>query len=126
MKKIFLFLLFAISGYAENLVIENQTDHPAKGSKMAIQWADSAREVDQENMTFLSGGELQNVQKIKQAGKVDVKIPGKAAYFRVLVWSKGTSKPDLHTNWVEVVPKKVYLLKKDHLVPSELMSGTGC
>ncbi len=134
MKKIMLFvfsLVFvAISGFAENLVLENQTSYPLKNqkSKMAIQWATSAKDVDEGNQAVSHGLNLNpNTMKVlTQPGKVSVNIPEKAECFRILVWSKGEGEPDLLTNWVDVMPNKTYTLKADHLVPSVLMLGTGC
>lgn len=134
MKKIALFFLslfvVAATGFAENLVLENQTSYPAKNqkSKMAVQWATSAKEVDEGNNAVIQGSKLNpsTLQVLTKPGKVNLSIPKQAEYFRVLVWSKGEGEPDLLTNWVDVVPNKTYTLKTDHLVPSVLMLGTGC
>jgi hypothetical protein len=134
MKKIMLFCLsilaVATTGFADNLVLENQTSYPAKNqkTKIAVQWATSAKEVEEGNHAALNGLKLNpnSLQTLNQSGKINLNIPSKAEYFRVLVWSKGEGNPDLLTNWVEVVPNKTYTLKADHLVPSVLMAGTGC
>lgn len=134
MKKIALFffslLVVATTGFAENLVLENQTSYPAKNpnSKMAIQWASSGREVDDGNNAMINGAKLNSnsMQPLTKSGKVNLNIPKNAEYFRVLVWSKGEGNPDLLTNWVEVVPNKTYKLEADHLVPAVLMFGFGC
>lgn len=134
MKKIALFfislLVVATPTFAENFVLENQTSYPAKNpkSKMMIQWATSAKEVDEGNNALIQGSKLNpdTLQVLKQSGKVNLSIPKKAEYFRVLVWSKDEAAPDLLTNWVDVVPNKTYTLKTDHLVPSVLILGTGC
>lgn len=133
MKKIALFFLsllaVATTGFADNLVLDNQTSYPAANekSKIAVQWASTAKEVDESNKALLQGEVLHadKTQALKK-GKVSLTIPQKAEYFRVLVWSKDEKAPDLHTNWVDVVPNKVYTLKKDQLVPIALMFGTGC
>lgn len=127
-KLFFLSLLVTVAGFAENLVLENQTSYPVKNSKMAIQWATTAKEVTEANTALMHGLTLkpETLQVLTQLGKVNLTIPKKAEYFRVLVWSKGEGEPDLHTNWVEVVPTKTYTLKAEHLVPSVLMLGTGC
>lgn len=134
MKKIALFFLsllaVATTGFAENLVLDNQTSYPAANekSKIAVQWAATAREVDESNKALLQGEALNadKMQVLQKSGKVTLNIPQKAEYFRVLVWSKGEKEPDLHTNWVDIVPNKTYTLKKDQLVPIALMFGTGC
>ncbi|MGH7249636.1 MAG: hypothetical protein ACREGC_01560 [Minisyncoccia bacterium] len=127
MKNIALFFLFAIThGFATQIVLENQTSYPSKGTKMAIQWAHSAKAVDEGNHALLHGETLQDSQKIKKPGKIHLAIPKRAEYFRVLIWSNGKGEPDFHTNWVEIVQYKVYTLKQDHLVPSALLSGAGC
>ena len=129
-KTLFFFglLVFAATGFADNLVLVNQTTYPAKNSKMAIQWVNSGTQVDEENSAVISGTQLNpdTLQVLTQAGKVNLTIPEKAEFFRVVVWSKGQGDPDLLTNWVEIVPKKTYTLEADHLVPSVLMIGTGC
>lgn len=134
MKMLMLFafslLTLATTGFAENIVLVNQTSYPIKNqkSKIAIQWAVSAREVDEGNKALIYGLELkpETLQIVKESGKVELTIPEKVEYFRVIVWSKDEKDPDLVTNWVDIVPNKTYTLETDHLVPSVLMSGTGC
>lgn len=131
MKKLFFFLLVVLSttGFADTFLFKNQTSCPSKKipSKMAIQWASSAKEVDEENKAVLHGKlNPDTLYVLDKAGTVKVAIPPAAAYFRVVVWSKDQEDPDLLTNWVDVVPNKTYTLKEDHLVPAVLMSGTGC
>ncbi len=130
-KRIFwLFFLFMTTGFAENLVLDNQTGYPAKNqeSKMAIQWATSAKEMEEGNRALKHGFKLNadTMQILPRSGKIQVTIPKKAEYFRILVWSKGEGDPDLHTNWVDIVPNKTYTLKADQLVPSVLILGMGC
>ena len=122
------FLLLATTGFAENLVLENQTPYPTQNSKIAIQWATSAKEVDEYNKAIMYGLKLNpsTFQVLTQSGKITLSIPNNAEYFRVLVWSKGEENPDFHTNWVDIVPNKTYTLETDKLVPSVLMSGSGC
>lgn len=132
MKKILVFLLslVAITGFAENIVLENRTSYPNKDqdSKIAIQWATSAKEVDEGNQASIHGLELNrnSIQVLKKSGKIDLKTPKKAEYFRIVAWSKKTSDPDFLTNWVEIEPNKTYVLEEDHLVPAVLILGTGC
>ena len=132
MKKLMLFVLslLATTGFTENLILENQTSYPLKGqkSRIAVQWATSAKEVQENNLALMNGFKMNpdTLLVISRAGKVMLNIPKKAEYFRVLAWSKGEGEPDLHTNWVDVVPNKTYTLEADHLVPSVLMLGTGC
>ena len=132
-KKLLLSLL--LSGittlcFAENLTIDNQTSYPDKAqhSKIAIQWAASAKEVNALNHAIMDGSELNldSMKTLTQSGKVTLDIPEKAECFRVIAWSKEGQEPDLLTNWVDIVPNKTYTLKADHLVPLVLMSGTGC
>src|SRR3989339_165588 len=125
----FLFLLVVtVSGFSENLVLENQTSYPNKDqkSKIAVQWAHSGNEVDEGNKAITNDTKInsERVQLLTQSGKISLSIPKDAEYFRVLVWSKEGSNPDLLTNWVDIVPGKTYTLKADHLVPSVLMLGT--
>lgn len=125
----FSLLVVTIAGFSDNLVIDNQTPYPMhKTSKMAIQWASSAKEVDESNKALMYGSSINSktLKTISQSGKVSVNIPKKAEHFRVLTWSKGEGDPDFVTNWVDVVPNKTYVLTTDHLVPTVLMSGTGC
>jgi len=132
MKKIILFLFLALgaTGFAENLILENQTPYPMKNqkSKMAIQWANSAKQVDEANHAVAHKLPLNSstLQTLPRAGKLTLTIPQNAEYFRVLVWSKGEGEPDLLTNWVDITANKTYKLKTDHLVPTVLMLGTGC
>lgn len=123
-----LFLAGVTIGYADTLTLENQTSYPNQKSKIAIQWAATAKEVDEDNKALLGGAKVNpnTLSPLAQQGKVNVAIPKKAEYFRVVAWSQGDGNPDLHTNWVDVVPNKTYTLQADHLVPLVLMSGSGC
>lgn len=122
--------MVAATGFAENLVLDNQTSYPSDNprTKMAIEWASSGKEVEEENHALMSRKKLNTnrMQMIRQSGTVNLNLPQNAEYFRVLVWSNGEGEPDLHTNWVDVVPNKTYTLKPDLLVPTVLMSGSGC
>jgi|GEM_PF-759440 len=134
MKRITLFflslLIVATTGFAEDLTLWNQTSYPTKNSKskIAVQWANSAKEVAENNNASIQGLDLNpdSLQTLPQGGKVNLSIPDNAEYFRVIVWSKGGKDPDYLTNWVDVVPNKTYELKADHLTPSVLMTGMGC
>ncbi len=130
-KIIFLFFsLMMTTGFAENIVLMNRTSYPAKNqkSKIAIQWATSAKEMDEANAALLHGfqSNSNSLQFLNRSGKLNLNIPNDAEYFRVLIWSKDQEDPDLHTNWVNIVPNKTYELKMDHLVPTVLISGFGC
>lgn len=128
MSKLFVMLLLASVGFSGDFVLENRTSHPQKTSKIAIQWANSAREVDEGNKALMAGAKFnaKMVSFLTQMGKIRITIPKKAEYFRVLAWSKGDQEVDFHTNWVEIVPNKTYTLESDHLVPCVLMPGMGC
>lgn len=130
MKKILLLVLFGVSVFAENLILDNQTSYPLpkSQSKMAIQWASSAREVQEKNEALIQGMKLNpaELQALTQQGKSKITFPKNVEYFRVLVWPKGKGSPELLTNWVEIVPNTTYLLKEEHLVPAVLMTGMGC
>ena len=131
-KTMILFVLslfiIAATGFADNLILENQTTYPSENqkAKIAVQWATSAKEVEEGNKAITYSQPLKALETLKESGKVSLNIPEKAEYFRVLVWSKGEGEPDLLTNWVEIIPNKSYTLKPDHLVPAILMLGTGC
>ncbi|MBS0606743.1 MAG: hypothetical protein JSR57_07325 [Verrucomicrobia bacterium] len=134
MKKIalliFSLLAIATTGFADVIYLDNQSPYPNinEKSKLAIQWAASAKEVDAANQATMHGQKLdpKTVQVVNDLGKVKLTVPEKAEHFRVLVWSNGQGEPDLHTNWVDVVPNKIYTLKTDHLIPVLLMIGMGC
>lgn len=133
MKKMALFLLAALcaatTGFTDNFILENQTSYPQKQkSKMAIQWASSAKEVEEANTASIQGVKLnpKTLQVLHKTGNVQMAIPKNAEYFRVVVWSKGAQEPDLLTNWINIEPNKTYTLKEEHLVPSVLMLGSGC
>lgn len=124
------FLFLATTGFADSFVLENQTSYPnqKQKSKIAIQWASSVKEVNDANTALMNGLKLnaKTLQMLKQIGTLNLNIPKKAEYFRVVAWSTGDGEPDFVTNWVDVVPDKTYTLETDHLVPSVLMQGTGC
>jgi hypothetical protein len=131
MKKWMLFfLVVATVGFSDSFVLENQTSYPDKSqkSKIAIQWASSANEVNEANNALMNGLKLNSktLQTLKQTGTLNLNIPKKVEYFRIVAWSTGTGEPDFVTNWIDVVPGKTYTLQTDHLVPTVLMQGTGC
>lgn len=132
MKKITLFILsllvIAATGFADIIVLDNQTSYPKENSKMAVQWASTAKEVQEANQALMHGSKMNTgaMHILTQSGKIKLNIPASAEFFRVLVWTKGKGDPDLHTNWVDIVPNKTYTLTDDLLVPCVLMPGTGC
>jgi hypothetical protein len=133
MQRIIVFVLslfIVTTGFAERFVLDNQTVNPAdrQTSKTAIQWANSAKDVDENNNRVKKGIKMNpdSLQILTRAGKIYLDSPKKAEYFRVLVWTNGANRPDFLTNWVDIVANKTYTLDKDHLVPFILMSGTGC
>ncbi len=124
-----LFLMTAAI-YADTFILDNQTPHPdtSTPSKIVIQWASSAKEIEEGNNALLYTLPLDSktLQPITEQGKITLTIPPKSEYFRILIYSNGEDHPQLHTNWVEITPSKTYILKTDHLVPTLLMAGTGC
>ncbi|MCX6990710.1 MAG: hypothetical protein NTX49_06590 [Chlamydiae bacterium] len=133
MKKILFFLAMLIlsaTGFADNVVINNQTSHPSKKlqSRMAVQWASTAQAVDDANKAMMCGKplDMSQVQTIDKSGKITLTIPKDAEHLRLLVWTKSSVEPDLVTNWVDIVPNKTYMIKTDQLVPVVLMPGSGC
>lgn len=123
-------LLLATTGFAQDIILDNQTSYPNKDqkTKIAIQWVDSAKEVDDNNKALMYGFKLNPsiIQNIAQSGKVNLNIPEKAKHFRILAWLKEGGSPDFITNWVDIEPNKIYSLKQDHLTPTVLMVGSGC
>ena len=131
MKKIILFALSLLAlsqGFAETLIFNNQTSYPTKNlqTKMAIQWAATAQEVQTINQSSTFGLNPNVLHVLNRAGKIDITIPETAEYFRVVVWSKEAEDPDFLTNWVDIVPNKTYTLQADQLIPAVLMPGMGC
>lgn len=122
------FLLVSTALFSGSITLDNQTSYPSKQAKMFVQWASSAKEVDQENKALIYGKKLNpsTIQPILQTGKVTVTLPEKAELFRILVSSKGSKDPDYTTNWIDITQQKTYTLDSDHLVPVVLMNGSGC
>src|SRR5436190_5087901 len=113
MKKIvlvFFLMLIATAGFADSFVLNNQVSKPTnhKKYKMAIQWANSASDVEENNTKLKQGKKLNphSIQTFTRVGKINFNFPKKAEYFRVIVWTKGAREPDFLTNWVDIVPKK--------------------
>lgn len=128
MKIVALFLLLTTSLFAKSISLDNQTPYPTKQSKMALQWANSAREVDESNKALMYGAKLNpdTLQTISQIGKIKLTLPPKAQQFRILVWTKSSGEPDYTTNWIDITLDKTYTLETDHLIPVVLMAGSGC
>src|SRR5579871_5404812 len=100
MKKILscLFLLVTTMGFAKNLVVDNQTPYPIREqkSKIAVQWAATAKEVDTYNKAIISGSQMNpnSFQMLAQTGVIHLKIPNDAEYFRILVWTQDGLEPN--------------------------------
>jgi hypothetical protein len=122
--KILLFFL-ATTLFAESITLQNQTSHPSRKTKLYIQFAATAREVQEQN-ELLIRGIRPSMQSLAAQPKLTVSLPHKAQYFRLLVCPEGKPNPELLTNWVDAVPNKTYLLKDEHLTPAVLMTGMGC
>lgn len=122
----FIFLALSATGFADQLLFDNLTKYPTKTAKMAVQWANSAKQVDEENRALIEGSSPTNLLYLSKTGKTEISIPKGMQHFRVLVWTKDQQTPDLHTNWVDIVPNKTYVLKQDQLVPTVLIHGSGC
>jgi hypothetical protein len=122
--KYFAFCLFlSASLFADQFSIENETSY----RKVAIQWASTARMVQENNDSLIQRDPIgkENLHYLTELKEI-VFSPKNAAYFRVLVWDKGDILPEFLTNWVEFVPGKTYLLRKEHLTPLLLINGMGC
>ena len=133
MKKnrlLFFSFLVSITGYAEPFVLDNQAlkSGDIQASNIAIQWATSARDAEESNIMVRQIKKLNpdSLQALPKGGKINLNSPQKAAYFRVIIWKNGTGDPDFLTNWVDIVPNKIYTLNKEHLIPLVLMQGMGC
>lgn len=129
MKKVALYmflLLFAKAGFADSFLLNNQITN--NNFKIAIQWASSAGEIKDYNNQIKQGEKINpsSVKFLTGLGKTRIDIPKNREYFRVLVWSKESARPDLLTNWVDAIPNKTYTLNKDLLNPIILVSGMGC
>lgn len=133
MKKIFILLCFNFMTsvvFANSIVLDNKTDYPSKDKlgKIAIQWAVSAKAVQEENKSILNGISINSssLMMLTQKGKVELSSPDNARYFRLVVWSNDKQEPDLLTNWVDLIPNKTYVVNQGQLVPKALLSGAGC
>ena len=133
MKRHWLFLitmLLASSTYAEDIFLDNQAFSPSKHptSKMVIQWANSAKDVEAINtmMKKTENYQLERYSIVTKDGTIKLNIPEKAGYLRVLISEKGKCAPDFLTNWLEIEANKHYTIKQKHLVPAALKSGMGC
>jgi len=130
MKKVacvFFLMLIATAAVADSFVLNNQISKPTH-HKIVIQWATSAKDVEENNTQLKQGKKLNphSLQTVTRAGKINLNIPKNAEYFRILEWTKGTIEPDFLTNWVDIMPKKTYTLNQDILIPFVLISGMGC
>ncbi len=133
MNKILVYLCLAFmtsAVLANSIMLDNKTDYPekAKQSKIAVQWADSAEAIQKANKIIINSSTLNllSLNILPKKGQNQLTPPNHAQYFRVIVWSTNKQNPDLLTNWVNIIPNKIYVLSQDLLVPAILMSGTGC
>lgn len=123
MKFFALCLFFTTTLAADHFTLDNETPY----RKIAIQWATSARMVQESNDAIMQGNPIvtADLYYLRQS-KETISIPKNATYFRVLIWNSAQNIPEFLTNWVELVPDKTYSLKKEHLTPLLLMNGMGC
>ena len=133
MKKILVFLCLSFMAsivLANSIMLENKTNYPEKGrlGKIAVQWATSAKAVQNANKSMLNGTALNSssLMLLNQKGKIQLSSPNNARYFRVVVWSSDKQKPDLLTNWVDINPNKTYVVDQSQLVPIVFMAVAGC
>ncbi|HHT0591639.1 TPA: hypothetical protein ACTXXA_001302 [Legionella anisa] len=133
MNKIFVCLCLyftASTALATQIMLDNKTNYPQKNNlgRIAVQWVTSAEAIQESNKTIINGSELDlnSLMTLSQKGQIKLTLPNNANYFRVVVWSTGKRKPDLLTNWVDVVPNKTYSVNQDQLASAILMSGAGC
>lgn len=129
--KTILLSLITCTAFSTTFVIDNQTLNPIHRfkSNIAIQWANSAKDIersDRNTKKMLQKDRSENLMFITQTGKIKVKLPEEAEYFRVLVWSGRIKTPSYITNWVNIVPNKIYTLNTEHLIPIVLTVGMGC
>jgi hypothetical protein len=126
MKQILFFLILTTVAFAEHITLDNQTSYPNRESQMGIQWANTAKEVSEQNDVYGPDLKLNSLKPLNRSGKTELNSPVDATYFRVVIWKKGEKGPDLMTNWVDIQSKKIYTLKDDQLIPAVLMAGMGC
>lgn len=123
--KFFILVLCCCTGalFADSFILENEASFP----KVAVQWASSARDVQDSNDLLIQEELIppSNLCYLNQ-GKTAVAIPKNAIYFRIVAWQTKQPLPDFLTNWVEITPSKTYLIKDEHLTPALLMNGVGC
>lgn len=116
--------------WGTEIVLDNQTQYPDphQQSKMLVHWATSGKEVQDANYAVRYAGSVNEPHTlvVQTTGVVHLTLPEDAEYFRVLVWEAGEAAPKVLTNWVDVIDKKIYSLRNEHLVPIRLMAGTGC
>lgn len=131
MKKSLIYLwlnCMASTALANGFVLDNKTNYPGNNTaeKIAIQWVASTEATQKNNKLLLNDLDLSSILMLSKKGQIKLKPPLDVHYFRVLVWSTGKQEPDLLTNWVSIVPDKIYTLNQDYLIPAVLMSGAGC
>lgn len=116
-------LFFTTTLFADHFTLENETPF----RKIAIQWASSARMVQESNDAIMQRDPIATADLYyPRQSKATVSVPKNATYFRVLIWDSEQNLPEFLTNWVELVSGKTYLLKKEHLTPVLLINGMGC
>lgn len=126
----FIFAVLTTCAFSDQFIFDNQTSYPSKSpkTKIAFQWATSAKQADERNKELLYGNKIdsESMQPISKIGKTKVTIPKNVLYFRVVAWTSQDPSPDHVTNWIDITPGKVYTLNTDQLVPTVLMAGSGC
>jgi hypothetical protein len=121
MKFFFFYLFLTTTLFSDQLILDNETSF----QKVAVEWAPSARVVQESNESLMQGNNPSNIYYLTST-KSKITIPTNMIYFRVLVWQTKGKLPDLLTNWIEIVPEKAYLVQDEDLTPILLMNGMGC
>ena len=93
-----------------------------------MQWVVSAKAIQKANENTVRDLALNpgSLMFINQKGATRLDIPNKARYFRLVVWTSYKKKPDLLTNWVNIVANKIYVVNQNQLITKALAAGSGC
>lgn len=133
MKKIIVYACLSLVtsvALGHSIVVNNETNYPIEGKlgKIAVEWAASNIEIQNANKAIMQGKSLapSSLKQLTQIGKNRLSLPDTARYFRIVAWSSNQREPDLLTNWVEVMPNKIYTIKQDELSEAALIFGSGC
>lgn len=123
-----IFLFGIVSLFGDTITLDNETPYPSKSANTTIklQWAASSQSMNEKTAKDAYQTALQEEMTSLVIGKNQINVPKNQRYFRVVVFTKGSSTPTYVTSWVPITSTKNYTVEESDLYSPILNAGSGC